>query len=116
MKNVTCLLALCLGLGACSTASLQNEAARLAAINTIICAVDAKAQPILVPLAATVTVAVDPLTAPAIAGAVALDGTLHAALQAACPMNTMLLGGLAAPGAVPAAAPTDTTATVKVGA
>ena len=89
------IAALALLVAGCTTAQLQTEAARLVAINTIICATDAKAQPILVPLAAAVTVAVDPGVAPAIAGAVALDNTLHTALQAACPVGTQLLGGLA---------------------
>ena len=100
------VLVLALSLGACTTAQLQNEAVRLAAINQIVCSVDATVQPILVPLAAAVTVAVDPGTAPAVAGAVALDGKLHPALQALCPAGTALLGAIGS-GVPPAPAPTE---------
>ncbi len=90
-------LGLALALGACSTAQLQNEAVRLQAINAIVCEATATLQPIVVPLAATVTVIVDPALAAPVAGAVALDNKLHPELQALCPFNDKLLGAMAAP-------------------
>ena len=90
-------LGLALALGACSTAQLQNEAVRLQAINAIVCESTATLQPIVVPLAATVTVIVDPALAAPVAGAVALDNKLHPELQALCPINDKLLGAMAAP-------------------
>lgn len=110
MKKLFLLACSLLALSACTTAQLQTAAANSAAINTIICATDAKAQPILVPLVSTVAVVTDPGAAPAVAGAVALDNTLHAALQAACPAGTMLLGGLATTAAAPAAPQAPTVA------
>lgn len=102
-----------LAVAGCTTVQLQAEAVRLAAVNQIVCSVDAAVQPILVPLASAITVAVDPVAAPAVAGAVALDAKLHPALQALCPAGTALLGAIGSGGA-PAAAPTEAVAAVKV--
>ena len=94
-------------LGACTTTQLQTEATRLAAINTILCSAGAKAQPVAVALASTIVVAANPADAGAVAAAVAVDNTIHAQLQAACPAGTQFLQALAT---VPAT-PTPTTAT-----
>lgn len=91
------ILGAALLLGACTTAQLQNEALRLQAVNAIVCESAATLQPILVPLAATITVVVDPTLAAPVAGAVALDNKLHPELQALCPVNDKLLGAMAAP-------------------
>jgi len=85
-----------LGLSACTTAQLQTEATRVAAINTIICKTDAAAQPVLVSLGSTIAVAVNPADAPVVAGAVALDAAAHKTLQDACPVNSQLLAAVAA--------------------
>ena len=87
--------AVLLGLGACTTAQLQTEATRLAAINTIICKADQSA-PQLVALVSTITSAVNPSLAPGVLAADAVDAAAHKALQDACPVNATFLAAIEA--------------------
>lgn len=84
-----------LALGACTTAQLQTEATRLAAINTIICKAD-QSVPMLVSLGSSVAVAVDPAVTPGVIAADAVDAAAHKALQDACPVGSSLLAAVEA--------------------
>ena len=90
------LAAAVLILSACTTAQLQTEAVRMQAINEIVCQADATAQPVIVKLISTATVAIDPAATPAVAGVLVIDAAAHDLFQAACPVGTKLLGALAA--------------------
>ena len=100
MRNLA--LGALLGLSACTTAQLQSEATRLAAINQIVCQGAATAQPVIVQLGSTIAVAADPADAAAVAAAVAIDSKVHDSLQAACPAGTSFLKALATVPATPA--------------
>ena len=96
IAQFSAIMLIMFGLSACTTAQLQAEATRAAAINTIICKADAAAQPVVVNLGSTIAVAVNPADAPIVAGAVALDAAAHKTLQDACPVNSQLLAAVAA--------------------
>jgi hypothetical protein len=82
------VIALSIGLAACSTqqiANIQYRHSRVVMVVTAVCQTDALAQPILVPLSAAVATAVVPTSAPIVAGAVALDtNVVHPAIVKAC--------------------------------
>lgn len=88
-------------LTACSTAQLQTESVRLAAINQILCQGAATAQPIVVNLASTIAVAADPADAGAVAVAIGVDKVAHDQLQAACPAGTAFLKAIGTTPATP---------------
>lgn len=93
-----------LALGACTTAQLQHEAARLAYINQIACSSAATAQPIIVNVGSVIAVTANPADAAAVAAAVAVDAKVHDALQNACPAGTTFLKAYAT-GTAPVATP-----------
>ena len=89
-KLILCLPLL--ALGACTDAQLQQAqtenakvVSQIVTVTQAACKVDAQAQPVIVTLGAPVVTAVVPSSAPAVAGAVALDVTvIHPDIVAAC--------------------------------